>query len=137
MKTLLRILFFSLLTLTMVGCDSIFLKKGKGVIRFGNNEGVLPSSPNPPDGEGGEQNSEIEVTAEEGILVIRFSEPIGMVKLLLTTRMDSTEVWSTWLDSSLGRVEVEIPSEIPSETYNLILENEAGEPLCKTTVYIG
>ncbi len=125
-------ILYLLILLTLAGatsCDSIFLKKGKGIVRIDSAKDPDSSGP------GGDSVS-IEVEVSEGDLVFTFSQDFGSVKLILATRLSQSEVWSTMLDASQGEVRVEIPATVPSGTYHLILEDEAGKELYDTLVYI-
>lgn len=125
-------ILYLLILLALAGatsCDSIFLKKGKGIVRVDGAKD--PAIPNP-----GGDSVTIEVEVSEGDLVLTFSQDFGPVKLILATRLSQSEVWSTMIDSSQGEVRVEIPATVPSGTYHLILEDEAGKELYNTLVYI-
>ncbi len=127
-------ILYLLILLALAGatsCDSIFLKKGKGIVRIVENSPKAPAIPNP-----GGDSVTIEVEVSEGDLVLTFSQDFGPVKLILATRLSQSEVWSTMIDSSQGEVRVEIPATVPSGTYHLILEDEAGKELYNTLVYI-
>lgn len=128
-------ILYLLILLALAGatsCDSIFLKKGKGIVRVVDKDSAKgPTSPGP-----GDDSVSIEVEVSEGDLVFTFSQDLGPVKLILATRLSQSEVWSTMLDASQGELRVEIPATVPSGTYHLILENEAGQELYDTLVYI-
>ena len=127
-------ILYLLILLALAGatsCDSIFLKKGKGIVRVVDDSAKDPGSSGP-----GGDSVTIEVEVSEGDLVFTFSQDLGPVKLILATRLSQSEVWSTMLDASQGEVRVEIPATVPSGTYHLILEDEAGKELYHTLVYI-
>lgn len=127
-------ILYLLILLALAGatsCDSIFLKKGKGIVRVVDNSAKGPTFPGP-----GDDSVSIEVEVSEGDLVFTFSQDLGPVKLILATRLSQSEVWSTMLDTSQGELRVEIPATVPSGTYHLILEDEAGKELYNTLVYI-
>ncbi len=135
MKRVVSLLILALLGLSLTGCDSIFLKKGKGIIRFGcSDSDAAPGSSVPVEGSTG---STIRVEVQDGALRIFFDKNIGWVKCIVATRLTATEVWSTLLDSALGEVLVELPETLPADTYRLILQDEQGEELYMNYIYFG
>ncbi len=135
MKKLLLIL----LMLSLVGCSSIFKKKGKGILRDSHSVGMQPSDPpedSDPPGEGGDVTPLFTIEVIDEVLYIEFTEDIGWVRLALIDKTDKCEKWGMELDTSLGRFEIEIPSSLEMGIYELRLTLTDGAVLHSETVYI-
>lgn len=147
MKKLLLILAL----LSLVGCDSLFLKKGKGILRHPQ-YGATPSNPGPEDpkdpedpvlpnpelpGEGdASPDTIVSIEVVEEVLYLHFAQDIGWVTLSLIEAESTSEVWQMELDSSLGTVEITIPESVKTGEYELRLTAEWGEVILSERVYI-